>query len=361
MNREFSRSLEPFHSLAPPVSAAQAREALRGVERHMETFLEARALALALRWGWIDGLSAGPAALSDLAKGAVLPPRAAELMHSLLIAGAVVQAGEPISLTPSFRRALAWRDLLEAKLWFAEAAADDVHAHLDLLLTDVPAFMNDSKVFELFRYDRCMDVTDENLALTRRWVAYTTTLTRYEAPACWERVDLSGARSLLDVGGNSGEFARQACAIAPHLRATVFDLPVVCALGREHLAGTPEGARIDFVAGDLRRDELPGKPDLVSFKSLLHDWPDDYARAFLAKAMAVLPPGGRLLIFERGPIPADGTRLSHAMEANLIFVPFFREMEFYLDVIAELEMAIVTSETVALEMPFHLIVAEKPS
>jgi SAM-dependent methyltransferase len=329
------------------------------VDGYLDTELQARALSLALSWGWIDRLATTPDSITGLASLAGIAPAAARLPVSLLVSSSVLAAGEPIALTPSFRALLAHRDLIEARLWFALLAGGDVHDHFELLLRDVSGFMSRAGVFELFRYDRCLTVSEENLALSRRWVSYTSTLTRHEADACWQRVPLEGTRRLLDLGGNSGEFAWQACRRAAELKATVLDLPVVCTLGREHLAGRPGGERVSFHAADMRSGSFPKGHDLISFKSVLHDWPDEEAAGFISAASEALAPGGRLVIFERGEMPLDGRRLGFASVANLVFLPFFRQAGFYHDRLAEGGLSLSRSESIEIDMPFHLIVAEK--
>ena len=330
------------------------------VDGLIDTELQARALSLALSWGWIDRLATTPQSVMALASLAGIAPAAARLPVSLLVSSGVLAAGEPVDLAERFRALLGHRDLIEARLWFSLLAGNDVHSHFELLLRDVSGFMSQAQVFELFRYDRCLTVTDENLGLSRRWVRYTSTLTRYEADACWQRVGLEGTRRLLDLGGNSGEFAWQACRRAPRLSATVLDLPVVCALGREHLNGRPGSERVVFHAADMRAGAFPPGHDLIAFKSVLHDWPDEEAAGFIAAASAALAPGGRLVIFERGELPLDGRRLGFASVANLVFLPFFRAAAFYRDRLADNGLVITSIDSVEIDMPFHLIVAGKP-
>ena len=333
---------------------------IRQVDRFLETEIEARALALAFSVGLIDRLDGGRAvARAELHRLAAMPEAAFGFFLQLLAGNGVIRGGDPLRLTPDFRTALACRDLLEARLWFANLVAPDVHGLFAELLCDVPRFMAEAKVFELFRYDRCMEVNPDNLAATAEWVNYTSTLTRYEAPACLDRLDLAGGTALLDVGGNSGEFARQVCQRYPAMTATVFDLPVVCALGRRHVAKAPQGARIAFCEGDLRRDPLPAGHDVVSFKSVLHDWPADDAAAFLGKAAAALEPGGRVVIFERMPIDAGGARLPYSMIANLVFLPFFRKPDFYAAELDKLGFVDIAVLPVGIEMPFALLTARK--
>ncbi len=342
-----------MHLLRP--SGPLPNRALASVNEFLRTEIEARALALAFSRGLIDALAQGRGDLSGFS------PQAGRLLAGILRTAGVVAAHQGrMQLSESFAAALTYRDLLEARLWFCNLVAPDVHQLFEQLLTDIPQFMARSKVFELFRYDRAVEVTQDNLAFTAQWVGYTTTLTKYEAPAALERLDLGGHGRLLDVGGNSGEFARQAVAAWPGLEAVVFDLPVVCALGRRHLAGSAEAGRVRFAPGDLRADALPGGQDVVSFKSVLHDWPDGEARAFLRKAFEALAPGGVLVIFERGEIEMEQAALPYWMVANLVFLPFFRKAEIYLGWLAELGFADIEMTGVELEMPFHLIVARKP-
>jgi len=140
----------------------------------------------------------------------------------------------------------------------------------------------------------------------------------------------------------------------------VFDLPVVCALGRENLADRPEGARVAFQAGDMRRDPLPEGHDLVTFKSVLHDWPAGEARALLERAARALAPGGRLAIYERAPMALRERPLGYVQSADLVFQPFFRDADLYTETLAALGFVDCSVRCLALETPFHLIEARKP-
>src|SRR5262249_53623999 len=147
-------------------------------------------------------------------------------------------------------------------------------------------------------YRRALKPSRENYEQVRAWMRITSTLTRYEARAGMRLHDFSGYRRVLDIGGNSGEFLLQLCRRHPELTGTVLDLPLVCEVGMEHLLAEPEGSRIGFIKADVRTDPLPSGHDLISFKSMLHDWPAEEADRFLAKAVQALPSGGALLIFE---------------------------------------------------------------
>ncbi len=333
------------------------------VDAFADELVSARALHTALETGLIDELlDAGPDGCTGtrLSERAGLHGRGVAMLVGLLRAGGVVaEADGRLVLTDAFRRALAYRDLLEARLGFAFDVLPDFHDRFTTLLRDPDAFMGDSRLFELFRYDRCFEPSPENRRLTWRWMELTTVLTRYEARACLNRYDFGRHRRMLDIGGNSGEFARQACRAAPRLQATVADLPLVCELGAEYLRGEAEAARIGFHPGDARFDPLPAGHDLVTFKSFLHDWPDSDARLWLQTAWEALAPGGCLLIYERGPLEVSAGVPGFSLLPHLLFVHAYREPDLYLETLRALGAEDLSVRHIALEMPFQLVTARK--
>jgi SAM-dependent methyltransferase len=335
------------------------------VDDFLQTELDARAIRSAFETGIMAVLIAeGAVPFLTLAAKSRMDPAGLRLLIGLLEVNNVVRrADDQLALTAAFTRALEFRDLLETRIDFADLVWPDIHALFTPLLSDLPQFMARSKVFDLFRYDRCMNVTAENLAATKSWVRLTTCLTKYESAAVLGAVDLAGAHSFLDIGGNSGEFALQTCRRYPGIAATVVDLPVVCALGRSHIAAVAspdEAARIRFCPADFRRDPLPDAADVVSFKSVLHDWPDGDAERILERALTVVKPGGRMLIFERGPIEIGNRRLPYSMAPNLVFLKFLRPPDLYLNKLARLGLTAIEHRRIELEMGFNLIMARRP-
>ena len=327
------------------------------VDRFLKTELDAQALNFALRSGLIDLLKAEGCSRAQIP---VRNPAGRRMILDLLTANGIVHtAGEHITLTQSFRTALNFLDLIEAKIAFATAVARDLSLHFASLIDNLPHFMENSATFGLFRYDRCFEATPENLDLARRWMRYTTALTRYEGRVLADLLDLSWARRALDIGGNSGELALQLCRVFPDLSVTVFDLPVVCQIGREHVARAGCGVdRIAFQPGDMRRDALYYGADVVFLKSVLHDWPDEDAAALLSKAADALRPGGLLVIFERAPLRMRQS-LIFADLTNFVFAPFFRHAGLYLSNLSSLGFVETLHRDMRFEMDFHLITATK--
>lgn len=327
----------------------------------LTSFIGSVALSLALRSGLIDKLGQGPQSLAALAATAKLDPCGVELLAGLLeSAGVLTLRDGTLALAPAFVAILPRRAALESKLAFLDLAARDVLDRLPEMLFDTGAYVASGKVFELFRYDRAATTSPADLAATKRWLDYTTALTEHEGPLLAPLMPLAHTARLLDIGGNSGAFVRALCAVNPGLRATVLDLPAVTELGRRYLASTPEAARIDFITADARRDPLPAGYDAISFKSVLHDWPEPDMRQMVERARDALPPGGRLFVVERGAFAPGPAPLPYAAATNLVFARFYRPPSAYAELLAELGFGGISVQTIEIEMPFHVIAGTKP-
>lgn len=313
----------------------------------LEQFIGAMALESALRNGLIDALRE---------RRPMPTSRSADILSAMLEANGVLAQGR---LTASFAKVLDQRrPILEQKLKFLRLAARDVTNGLDDLLGDLPAFMARSETFALFRYDKAMQTDPAALDATRPWVDYVTALSEAEAPALVPHLPLAGASRLLEVGGNTGVMARAALEMHPDLSATILDLPAVCALGEE-IGAHP---RLTFTPGDAREPGWPlvagARPDVIMFKSVLHDWPQDQAMTMLAHAIDHLAPKGRIIICERGAF--RGGPMPFWMTANLVFAPFYRPESDYRAALAARGMSDVSQTEVALDMTFHIVSGRKP-
>ena len=113
-----------------------------------------------------------------------------------------------------------------------------------------------------------------------------------------KRLDLSGARSLLDVGGGTGAFAITLCGANPELHATIVDFPNVAALGRDHVDRAGLTDRITYVEGDALRTPWPGGQDMILMSYLFSGVPGATHDTLIADAVARLNPGGRRVIHD---------------------------------------------------------------
>ncbi len=331
------------------------------VDAFMRDIFSACALATAFETGLIDSLVRESQCLPDvLARKLGLEDQGIALLFILLEKSNVLKRSKSsVQLTEEFRQALDFRDLLQMKLSTANFGAHDLLEHFTGMVRHPRESIGTLEYCRLFAYNKGLEYTADNYKCTKRWMHITSTLTRYEAPVCMKYHDFSRYSHMLDIGGNSGEFLLQLCRRHSRLVGTVFDLPVVCRVGREHVAGEPEAERITFLEGDALNDRLPSGFDLVSFKSMLHDWPDEQARRLLVNGSKALKPGGTLLIFERAPLESEVTSLPFSAIPFLLFFGAFRASGLYEKQLKDLGFDGIETRRIDLEMPFHLITARK--
>jgi|GEM_PF-3220461 len=117
--------------------------------------------------------------------------------------------------------------------------------------------------------------------------------------------DLSGSRSLLDIGGNLGVFSSVVLEAFPEMRATVFDLPQVVPQTKATFAARGLAERTATVGGDFVADEWPKGADLITFIRIFATRTEEGCLELLRKAYATLPSGGRALFYEEHVLPSD--------------------------------------------------------
>jgi SAM-dependent methyltransferase len=118
------------------------------------------------------------------------------------------------------------------------------------------------------------------------------------APRLVNTIDISGRRHLLDLGGGPGTYAIHFCLNNPQLRATVYDLPGTRPYALKTIEKFGLTKRIDFVAGDYLKENIPGVYDVAWLSQILHAEGPDECRKIIEKAASALEPGGVLMVHE---------------------------------------------------------------
>jgi hypothetical protein len=140
--------------------------------------------------------------------------------------------------------------------------------------------------------------TADHVMLSLFWEAMYST-SSFTARALSRVYDFSRHGRLLDVGGGAAAFPIELCRRYPGLRATVLDLPHVCALADEKIAAAALTGTVDTAAGDFLSDPaLPAGHDVILLSMILHDWDEPTNRALLGKCHDALPPGGAIVVCE---------------------------------------------------------------
>ncbi len=103
-------------------------------------------------------------------------------------------------------------------------------------------------------------------------------------------------RTLLDVGSGPATYPIALCRRFNELRATIFDLPGTLAITEGYVREAGLTERIELVAGDYRRDPIPGNYDAIFLSNIIHGENHEKNELLIAKLAKRLKPSGQLVI-----------------------------------------------------------------
>jgi SAM-dependent methyltransferase len=119
-------------------------------------------------------------------------------------------------------------------------------------------------------------------------------------PAACERLAAEAPTSLLDVGCNTGKWARMCLERLPGCRIGLADLPIQLDVARENLREAGLLERVHCHPTNLLDPQarLPAGYQVIWMSQLLDCFSEDQIVAILGKVREALPPGGKLWILE---------------------------------------------------------------
>ena len=161
-----------------------------------------------------------------------------------------------------------------------------VKDYLQVLKTDKPANWGGDK--GALDWHKAME-TDE---FSRSFTAAMDCRGIYLAQAMAKKVDLTGRKRLLDIGGGSGIYACSFCAHHAHLQATVLDQAPVDRIAQRCIDERGFTGRVTVATGNMFKDPLPADCDVHLFSNVLHDWGVAEVRELLAISYKHCRPGG---------------------------------------------------------------------
>ncbi|MGH3686839.1 MAG: methyltransferase [Pseudonocardiaceae bacterium] len=132
-----------------------------------------------------------------------------------------------------------------------------------------------------------------------------------------QAADLSGVRTVVDVGGGYGGLLTALLATHPSIeRGILFDQPYVIDEARITLDHAP-GGRIQLAGGDFFT-AVPAGADAYVMKFILHDWDDTACRKLLSTCRRAMDPQGRLLAAELVIDPDRSDELAYALDLQML-------------------------------------------
>ncbi|MDE4062320.1 methyltransferase [Phaeobacter gallaeciensis] len=149
-------------------------------------------------------------------------------------------------------------------------------------------------------------------------------------------VDLSHAKTLLDVVGGTGAMTISLCNEYENLEATIIDFPNVAEIGWGFVSEAGLIDRVRYIPGNAIEIQWPGNQDAILMSYLMSGVPGDDVEGLLTKGFEALAPGGKLMVHDfmveenrRGPALAALWQLQHMAftpDARSLSVGWLTEM-----------------------------------
>jgi 2-hydroxy-4-(methylsulfanyl)butanoate S-methyltransferase len=260
---------------------------VRDISRIAYGFMASKVLFAALDLDVFGKLAAAPRTADELAADTgLLAGRLEILLTACVGLGLLVKHGDAYANAPASQTYL----VRSAPSYFG----DYYRFQIDRQIYPAFARLPDALRGRRAEFYQLMDDPEEALSFSRGQHAGSLG----PAVVLARTVDLAGARRLLDVGGGSGAFSIALCRRFPSLTATILDFPSVQAAAAAfvHEAGLSE--RITFTPGNALTTDWPAGQDVVLLSYLLSAVSALGLDQLLARAFAVLAPGGRLVLHD---------------------------------------------------------------
>ncbi|MBI2087302.1 MAG: hypothetical protein HYT78_01010 [Deltaproteobacteria bacterium] len=250
-------------------------------------YLEARAIQVAVSLGVFDALQERSRDAPAVAQAIGADLRGTEpLLNALTALGLLEKRDLFFSLAPvasaylvkSSPKYLGGMILFDASLWDCWGALEQA------VRTGKPV--------------RPPDMYQSDTETTERFIyaMHSLVQARGDGQILIDAMDFSGVTELLDIGSGPGTYPISLCRKFPKLKATIFDLPGTIKVTERFVRETGLADRIRLVAGDYRRDAIPGSYQLVFLSNIIHGECAEENERLMCKAYACLEPRGRVVI-----------------------------------------------------------------
>jgi ubiquinone/menaquinone biosynthesis C-methylase UbiE len=117
-----------------------------------------------------------------------------------------------------------------------------------------------------------------------------------QAPQQLAKIDLTGIKTLLDIGGGSGAYSMELVSIKPEIEATIFDLPNVVPITKQFIEKEGYYNRIKTYTGDYTTDDLPNGFDMAFLSAVIHSNSLEVNQDLFKKCFKSLNNKGKIVI-----------------------------------------------------------------
>jgi predicted nicotinamide N-methyase len=259
------------------------REKLLDLSR---TFQKCRILLTAVELNLFDILAKGYQTVEELCTSHGFSPRGLRILLDALASQGLVSRSldEKYGLEESLSRLL---------------TKDGEDSVLPMILHAVSMWQSWSKLTEIVRTGvnpNVMGIRSRSTEDMEAFIGAMHVIGLKMADSIAESLDLTRFKRMLDIGGASGTYVMAFLKKAPHMTATIFDLPNVVQMAQKRLDKEAYSHRVELAGGDYTSHDLPRGHDLVLLSAIIHSNGREGNRDLFRKIFQALEPGGALLV-----------------------------------------------------------------
>ncbi|MFE2096689.1 MULTISPECIES: methyltransferase [unclassified Streptomyces] len=276
----------------------------------------AAAVRAAARLGVADALDNAPMAVEDLAAAVKTEPKPLRrLLRALSCYGVFAEQPDGTFTHTETSRLLREDDpnsLRAIALWCTEPWTWDAWPKLDEAVRTGTNVVEDLYGKEFFTY--LNEDAPESADVFNRAMTRSSEQSAREVAAL---LDLSGSRSVADIGGGQGHVVACLLDKYPEMRGSLLDLPRVVENALPRLReGGDLAHRARIVPGDVR-EAIPVQADVYIIKNIL-EWDDESTARTLRNVVEAGGPGTRVVVIENLVDDTPSMRFSTGMDLLLL-------------------------------------------
>jgi SAM-dependent methyltransferase len=258
------------------------QDARARLDRIAHGYQDSIILLTAVQAGVFDALGEGAQTAPALAERLGLDARALEtLLLALAAQGTLTLEGETFMIAPEFA------DFLPA---------DGAQTQANILRHNYHIMRRWVRLDEVLRSGRPVPRPEGDAEQMRAFICGMADISRLSSLEVAERLDLSGARRLLDLGGGPGTAAITFAQRWPELQAVVFDLEGPIGIAREQIQAAALAGRVATRVGDYLRDDFGEGFDAVYISNIIHSLGPEDVALLAEKSARALTAGGRIVV-----------------------------------------------------------------
>ncbi len=246
-----------------------------------------------VHFDFFSWLAEHPSTLDQICAHFEFKARPADVLMTLLCANGCVENREGVFHCTT----MGSEHLTKSSTWSLSPYFASLHDrpiardYVEVLRTGKPAGWSGDKA--AFDWHKAMEQED----FARKFTAAMDCRGIYLSQALAKKLDLTGRKRVLDIGGGSGIYACSIVAHHAHMTGCVLEQSPVDKICAKLIDERGCAGKVDVAVANMF-ESMPTDCDVHLFSNVLHDWDVPEVKALLAKSHAALQPGGLLIIHD---------------------------------------------------------------